>query len=103
MLFPIYYSLMPITVAARSKAWIIFSRSKAGIVGSNPAKEMDVCVHLFCVCVVLCVGSGLARADHSPKESYRLWKKDYETEEEARAQQMAVEPLTNEGIIHLLP
>jgi hypothetical protein len=21
---------------------------------------MDVCVHLFCVCVVLCAGSGLA-------------------------------------------
>jgi hypothetical protein len=27
------------------------------------------------------------------KESYRLCKKDYETEEEARAQQKAVEPL----------
>jgi hypothetical protein len=31
-----------------------------GVVGSNPTKGMDVCVHLFCVCIVLCVGRGLA-------------------------------------------
>jgi hypothetical protein len=46
-------------------------RSEAGIVGSNPTQGTDVCVRLFCVCVVLCVGSGLVRADHSSKESYR--------------------------------
>jgi hypothetical protein len=40
-------------------------------------------VHLFCVCVVLS-GSGLETGCHSSKESYRLFKKDYETEEEAR-------------------
>jgi hypothetical protein len=50
-------------------------------------------VRLFCVCVVLCVGSGLATADHSSKESYRLHKEDHETEEEARTQQRSVEPL----------
>jgi hypothetical protein len=33
--------------------------SIAGIVGSNPTQGIDVCVRLFCVCVVLCVGSGL--------------------------------------------
>jgi hypothetical protein len=35
----------------------------------------------------------LRRADPQPKESYRLCKQDYETEEEVRAQQRAVEPL----------
>jgi hypothetical protein len=47
-------------VAARSKAWTFFARSNAEIMGSNPTQSMDVCVHLFCVYVVLCVGSGLA-------------------------------------------
>jgi hypothetical protein len=28
--------------------------------GPNPTRGMFVCVRLFCVCVVLCVGSGLA-------------------------------------------
>jgi hypothetical protein len=53
-------SIKPLTVAARSKAWTVFARSITGIVGSNPTRDMDVCVRLFCVCVVLCVGSGLA-------------------------------------------
>ena len=34
---------MPIPVAARSKVWVC-SRSLAGIVGSNPAGCMDVCL-----------------------------------------------------------
>jgi hypothetical protein len=49
-----------IAVAGRSKAWTVFARSNAGIMGSNPTWGIDVCVRLFCVCVVLCVGSGLA-------------------------------------------
>jgi hypothetical protein len=36
-----------------------FARSNTEIVGSNPTGNMDVCMRLFCVCVVLCIGSGL--------------------------------------------
>jgi hypothetical protein len=32
----------PVTVAERSKAWTVFTRSEAGIVGSNPTQGMDV-------------------------------------------------------------
>jgi hypothetical protein len=32
----------------------------AGIMGSNPTRGMNVCVRLFYVYIVLCVGSGLA-------------------------------------------
>jgi hypothetical protein len=56
----LYLPTLPITVAAHSMAWTVFARSNAGIVGSNPPQDMDVCVRLFCVCVVLCVGTGLA-------------------------------------------
>jgi hypothetical protein len=47
----LYYDFVcvPITVAAQSKAWTIFAPSNTGIVGSNPARGMDVCVRLFCV------------------------------------------------------
>ena len=34
---------MPILVAVRSKAWV-YSRSLTGILGSNPAQGMDVCL-----------------------------------------------------------
>jgi hypothetical protein len=40
--------------------------------------------------------AALRRADHSSKETYRLFKTDYETEEEARAQQKTLESLVNE-------
>jgi hypothetical protein len=71
------------------------SRSKAGTVGSNTTRGMDVCVHLFYVSVVLVSLAALRLADPPSKESYRLYIKDYRTEEEARAQQRAVEPLMN--------
>jgi hypothetical protein len=31
------------------------TRSNVGIVGSNLTQGMDICVGLFCVCIVLCV------------------------------------------------
>jgi hypothetical protein len=48
----------PVTVVARSKAWNVFARLSTGILGSNPARGMDVCV--YSVFVLSCVGSGLA-------------------------------------------
>jgi hypothetical protein len=56
----LYYYITPITVAARYQAGTVFVSSNAGIAGSNPTRGMDVCVRLFCVCFVLCVGRGLA-------------------------------------------
>jgi hypothetical protein len=48
-------SAMPITVAARSKAWTVFVRLNTEIMGSNPTRGID------CLCAfLLCVGSGLA-------------------------------------------
>ena len=57
-----------IKVAARSKEWV-YGRSLAGIVGSNPAGGMSVCVEC-------CVLSGRGLCDGlitRPEESYRLW------------------------------
>jgi hypothetical protein len=72
-----------VTVAERSKACTVFVRSEAGIVGSNRTQAMDV----WCVCVCVCVREResaffwvcvqvevLQRADHPPKESYRMSK-----------------------------
>jgi hypothetical protein len=56
---------------------------------------MSVCTFILCLCCPVQVAA-LRRADHSSKESYRLCTKYYETEEDIRAQQRAVEPLVNE-------
>jgi hypothetical protein len=57
---------------------------------------MSVCV--YSVFVLSCIYvAALRRAAHSVKESCRLSKKEYETEEEAWAQQKAVESLMNES------
>jgi hypothetical protein len=53
-------------------------------------------VWVYSIHVALCVGSGHAKADHSSKESYSLCEKYCETEEEARAQERALEPFINE-------
>jgi hypothetical protein len=49
-------NILPITMAARSKAWNVFALSNTGIMCSNPIQGMDVCLRLFCVCT----SSGLA-------------------------------------------
>jgi hypothetical protein len=80
-----------------SKAWIVFGRSKAEIVGSNPIQGMDVSLCVYSVFVLPCVSvAALRQANQSSKGSYRLCKKDNEIKEEARAQQRAVQPLMNE-------
>jgi hypothetical protein len=62
-------------VAARSEALTVFARSNAGIVGSNPAQGMDVCiVCVYSVFVPICVMvETLRRADPPSKESYRMY------------------------------
>jgi hypothetical protein len=47
--------IMPITVAKRSEVWTVFAPWTTELVGSNPVRGTDVCVHLFRVCAVLCV------------------------------------------------
>jgi hypothetical protein len=78
-------------MASRYKAWTDFARSNAGMVGSNPTQCFDVCVRLFCVCVVLCVRSGFATANPPSKESYRLCI-GLRKGKSGQVQQKAVEP-----------
>jgi hypothetical protein len=49
-----------ITVATRSDAWTVFAHLNTVFAGSDPTRGTDVCLRLFCVCALLCVGSGLA-------------------------------------------
>jgi hypothetical protein len=73
--------LLPVTVASWFKAWTVFARLDAGIVGSNPTHSMDVwCMRLFRVCVVLCLGSGLATGWSLVQEVLPSVKNDYGTE-----------------------
>jgi hypothetical protein len=56
-------------MAARSKAWA-YGRALAGVLGSNPAGGMGVC--LLSVCVLS--GRGLCdKLITRPEESYRVW------------------------------
>jgi hypothetical protein len=51
-----YNKLWPITVAARSKAWIVFARSNTGVVRLNPTQSMAVCiVCIYSVFMFFCV------------------------------------------------
>jgi hypothetical protein len=56
-----------------------------------------LCVRLFCVCVVLCLGSGLATGRSLIQGVLPSVKNDYKTEEEVRAQQKSLESLMNES------
>jgi hypothetical protein len=68
-------------VAARSKAQV-WGRFVAGIAGSNPTQDTDVC--LLCLYVVLfCVGRGLCDGLITrPEESYRVWLRNLNKEED---------------------
>jgi hypothetical protein len=75
LIFMCLDSKRPVMAAEWSKACTVFARSEAGIVCSNPTQGMDV----WCLCVCLCAFfsvcvqvEALRRADHPPKESYRL-------------------------------
>jgi hypothetical protein len=71
----IYFVILylPVTVAEWSKPWSVLARLDAGIVGSNPTRDMDVYVYVYSMFVLSSVGRGLAMScDHSSKESYRL-------------------------------
>jgi hypothetical protein len=53
---------------------------------------MDVYVSLFCACVVLCAGSGLATGSSPAQVVLTTAYKDQETAKAVKVQQMAVEP-----------
>jgi hypothetical protein len=86
-----YKKTLSITVAARSKAWIVFVCWNTAIVGSNPTSDVDVCVRLFRVSAVLCAGSGLATG-WSRARSPTDCVKDEETGKAAKVQQRTVQP-----------
>jgi hypothetical protein len=67
-----YLAQWPITVAARSKVWTVLAHSNTGIVGSNHTRGLDICVHLFYVFVVFCLGSGLVTVDPPSRETYQM-------------------------------
>jgi hypothetical protein len=60
LLFPVV-SYVNIKQLMKSQIlWLAFALSNSENVGSNPTGGMNVCVPLFCVRVVMCVGSCLA-------------------------------------------
>jgi hypothetical protein len=66
--------IKPIKMATLSTAWTIFARSNTGIVGSNPTQSMDICVRLFFICIVLCVGSCWSSVQGVPPTVYKIKK-----------------------------
>jgi hypothetical protein len=50
---------MPVPMATRSKSCTVLDRSNTEIVGSNPARGMDMCVSAFSCVVMSYVDRGL--------------------------------------------
>jgi hypothetical protein len=74
---PLFLSLIflrSVTVAERSKAYTVFARSKAGVVGSDPTQGMDVSCLCVCFFYVYVQVQALRQADHPPTKSYRMSK-----------------------------
>jgi hypothetical protein len=68
-----FYQLKEIKSRSQWPLCLDFARSNTEVVGYITTQGMDVCVCLFCVCVVLWAGSvALRRADPPTKESHRL-------------------------------
>jgi hypothetical protein len=66
--------------------------SNAAIVGSNPTQVIDVCVRLFCVYVVLCVGSGLATGLSPVQEVLQTVYRIKKVKKQRRFNKRTVEP-----------
>jgi hypothetical protein len=60
-------------MAAWSESRTVFDRLNIGIVGSNPARGMDVCPRFSVLCCPVYV-EALCRADPPSKESYQMPK-----------------------------
>jgi len=71
-----------ITGAARSKAWVC-GLSLAGIAGSNPSGDMEVCLLCFCVLWDRGLCDGLISG---PKVSYWMWWWSLHNEEDLAQQ-----------------
>jgi hypothetical protein len=61
------------TAGHRGRASVGLDRSDSGIVGSNPAQNMDVCLRLSVLCCSVLV-KDLRWADYSSKESHKMSK-----------------------------
>jgi hypothetical protein len=90
----------PVSIAEWSEASTAFGRSNVEIVGSNPARSMDVCLFL---CVVLsCVGRGLA-SGRSPVQGvlpivYRFTSKNPSTPQDKKGRLRRKERNTCAGV-----
>jgi hypothetical protein len=87
---------MPITVA-----WTVFARLNAGIVDSNSTQGIDVCVRLFCVCIVLCVGSGPATGWSPVQEVLPTVYRITEMKKRPRSNKRTLEPQIDSYLKHV--